>query len=122
MLPLLIDIVFSRLRTIPETYLDDADDLALRYESPVATVVRDAAVITQDKVLAFWHLIGPIMQHPAVLLGNTVQSPGSGTAGTLALADVALINLFAVNVKIAVFGLNRIAWQANNPLYVLSLY
>ena len=121
MLPLLIDIVFGRLLTVPEANLDDTDNLALWHKAPIATVIGDAAVIPQNKVFTLWYLVGPIMGNPAVFLGNTVQGPRSGTTGTFTLADVALVDLLAIDIEIAILGFHRIARQTDDPLDVFGL-
>lgn len=75
-----INILFA---VLPWPCFDDPNHLALRNEPPVTAIVRNAPVITKDKVVTLRHRIVGHGLGPALIMAQTIECPTSELAVTI---------------------------------------
>lgn len=118
--PFLVNVAPGRRCPRPWRYLDHTVNLALRDKSPVAAIIRNAPVVSKNKILAAWNLSRPIVFKPVVLDWNTLEGPITSSIIALVCVNVILVDLLVINVNIAVLGLNGVPWNPDHPLNIVG--
>src|SRR5688572_9826131 len=108
----------GQARMFPEGKVDEerlALDVLLRHESPVAAVLRIAAVVTHQEVM------GPGHRHRALLHAHVALSAAAFLVRRNQVMDVPLVEPRAVDVDPLLAQLERVPWQADDALDEVAL-